>query len=167
VDSCLFEQTATPIALAYFEALNIKPNAAIKAIIATHWHDDHYKGLSKIMQSAPDARVCISIALTNKEFLQFAARMRKNKTAIAGTKLNEFSAAIHEIMDRKVRGLLNFSLAHVRTRLHSLSAAESGHGFPCELDRPFSIGRRRFRFSRTNRYNHAPTNKDKKSDIFG
>jgi len=133
IDSCLLEDTGIPMALAYFEALGTRPDANIKAVIATHRHDDHYKGLSKVMQAAPDARVCISLALTRPEFLKFAARMRKNKMAIAGTKLEEFSTAISEIKDRKARGLVNFSFAHVRTQLHAVPAAQSGHGLPCEV----------------------------------
>jgi hypothetical protein len=133
IDSCLFEDTGIPTALAYFAALQIRPDTAVKAVIATHWHDDHYKGLSKIMQAAPDAHVCISLALTRPEFLKFTTRMRKNKTAIAGTKLNEFSAAIGEIRDRKARGLVNFNFAHVRTQLHEVPSTQSGHGLSCEV----------------------------------
>lgn len=119
--------------MAYFDALKIDPSTAIKVIVATHWHDDHYKGLSKIIGAAPDAKICIPIALTCPEFLKFAKRMAKNKSAVARVKLDEFSATIDEIRDRNERGLVNFAFADVRKQLYSVPADQSGHGLPCEV----------------------------------
>ena len=133
VNSCLFADSCTPIALAYLQAINVPPDTAIKALIATHFHDDHYKGLSQILRAAPNAHICISGALTEKEFLKFVARMRKNKTAVAGTKLDEYAAVMSEIKDRNTRGLLNFNFAHVRALLYALPGAQSGHGHACEV----------------------------------
>jgi Metallo-beta-lactamase superfamily len=133
VDSCIFEDAGTPSALAYFDALKIDPSAAIKVIVATHWHDDHYKGLSKIIKAAPDAKICIPMALTRPEFLKFAKRMAKNKSAVTRVKLDEFSATIDEIRDRNEKGSVNFAFADVRKLLYSLPPDQSGHGFPCEV----------------------------------
>ena len=119
--------------MAYFDALKIDPSAAIKVIVATHWHDDHYKGLSKIIGAAPDAKICIPIALTRPEFLKFAKRMAKNKSAVARVKLDEFSATIDQIRDRNERGSVNFAFADVRKQLYSVAADQSGHGLPCEV----------------------------------
>jgi hypothetical protein len=133
VDSCGHAGGTEPVALAYLRALGIDPATAIKAIVATHWHDDHCKGLSQILTEAPAAPVWIASALTRLEFLQFAARMGKNKTAIAGNKLSEFSGTITEIRRRHVAGLMTFGLASARTSIYRLSPALSGHGFPCEI----------------------------------
>ena len=132
-NSCIFGDTGTPTAFAYFDALKIDPSAAIKVIVATHWHDDHYKGLSKVIEAAPDAKICIPIALTRLEFLKFARRMEKNKSVVGQVKLDEFSATIDAIRDRNQRGLVNFAFADVRKQLYSVPADQSGHGLPCEV----------------------------------
>jgi metallo-beta-lactamase superfamily protein len=131
VDSCIHEQI--PVALGYFRALGIEPTNSIKAVIATHWHDDHYKGLSQILAAAPNANVWIASALTEQEFFRFVARMGKNKTAVAGNKLGEFTKIIEEITHRHQAGLLSFGFASARSLIFRLSKGDSGHGFPCEV----------------------------------
>lgn len=87
VDSCVYGPSKEPSALLYLQALGIAPATAIKVILATHWHDDHCKGISQVVEAAPDASLWISQTLTSLEFLRFAARMRKNQATVAGTKL--------------------------------------------------------------------------------
>jgi hypothetical protein len=133
VDSCVCGDNREAVALGYFRALGIDPAQAIKAIVVTHWHDDHCKGVAQLLRAAPDAHLCISHALTDSEFLKFAARMRKNHIPVAGTKLQEFSEAIGEIRRRNDAGLVNFNFAQVRTSVYNIDATKTGHGLPCEV----------------------------------
>jgi hypothetical protein len=109
------------------------PTAAIKAVVVTHWHDDHCKGISRILAAAPTARVWIASVLIDKEFLQFATRMEKNQTAVAGNKLSEFLGVIREIHRRHEAGLVTFGFAAARTSMYQLPANLSGHGLDCQL----------------------------------
>ena len=131
VDSCSYDHE--PACLAYFRAIGVDPSTAIQAVVATHWHDDHCKSFSQILSAAPSAHVWIGSVLTRREFLQFAARMGKNKAAIAGDKLSEFRRTIEEIARRKQAGLLSFGFAHAQTQIFTLDASRSGHGYPCQL----------------------------------
>ena len=133
VDSCVHRDTKEPVSLAYLRADGIDPASGIKAVIATHWHDDHYRGFSQVLSAAPAAHVWIASALTDKEFLRFASRMGKNKTTVAGNKLSEFSKTIADIRRRHEAGLLTFGFASARTSVYRLDAGLSGHGLPCEI----------------------------------
>jgi hypothetical protein len=119
--------------LAYLRAIGIDPATAIKRIVATHWHDDHYKGFSKILYAAPAAHVWIATALTDKEFVQFSSRIGKNRSTVAGNKLSEFSKTFAEILRRNEATLLTFGFASANSSIYRLSASETGHGFPCEI----------------------------------
>ena len=132
VDSCTVGSTQ-PSALAYLESIKVDPAVGIKAIIATHWHDDHTRGLSKLIAAAPAAHLCIANALTQLEFLRFKARMQKNTSTVAGTKLNEFSETLLEIRRRLDTGLLNFTLANARTSIFGLDATQTSLGLKCEV----------------------------------
>jgi hypothetical protein len=131
IDSCLHE--GQPIAIAYLQALGLDPARSIRAVIATHWHDDHYRGLSQILASAPAAHIWISSVLTDEEFLRFALRMSKNRTSVAGHKLDELLRVIDDIRRRRSVGQLTFGYASARTAIFRLDGSISGHGYPCEV----------------------------------
>ncbi len=131
VDSCFHERE--PVAIAYLRALGLDPALSIRAVIATHWHDDHYRELSQILANAPDAHIWISSVLTDKEFLRFAMRMNKNKTSVAGHKLDEYLKIIDDIRRRHSDGQLTFGYANARTAIFRLDRNVSGHGHPCEI----------------------------------
>ena len=118
VDFCVQGAAKEPAALLYLRALGLDPSRSIKLILATHWHDDHCRGISKVVQAAPNAPIWVSQSLTTREFLRFAARMRKNKTTFAGTKLKEFTWIMDEIRRRHDAGSTNFGYAGARTMLH-------------------------------------------------
>lgn len=68
-DSCIDSETRQPAALAYFQTLGVNPAEAVRLILATHWHDDHIRGLSQVVAECRKARFCCSAALTHTEFL--------------------------------------------------------------------------------------------------
>ena len=131
LDSCIHE--GAPIAIEYLQALGLDPARSIKAVIATHWHDDHYKGVSQILAAAPAAHIWIATVLTDLEFLRFVTRTRKNKTTVAGHKLDEFSKIIDEIRRRHESRQINFGYASARSSIFRLDGSASGHGHSCEV----------------------------------
>jgi hypothetical protein len=71
VDSCVNpEHKDIPLPLEYLSNIGV-PHTNIVGIICTHWHDDHIRGLSKILESAPTALFCISRAHDKNKFLAF------------------------------------------------------------------------------------------------
>lgn len=69
IDSCL-DNDGTPAAISYLKEIGVSP-AAVRVVAATHWHDDHIKGLPETLRACGNARFCIGAALTRKEFLAF------------------------------------------------------------------------------------------------
>ena len=65
VDSCL--EAKQPVALKYLERIGVSPDA-VSDLVVTHWHDDHIRGASAILDAAPKARIICSAALNCDEF---------------------------------------------------------------------------------------------------
>lgn len=71
VDSCV-TQAGQPAALSYLESLGVPPSA-VRWVVATHWHDDHIRGFSQLVEECSGARVIHSAALEKDEFMMLAA----------------------------------------------------------------------------------------------
>lgn len=78
VDSCIDPITKRPPVLEYLEKININPAEAVKLVAATHWHDDHIRGLSELFDICKSADFLMSEALTKKEFLVLAESIGRN-----------------------------------------------------------------------------------------
>src|SRR4051794_11233398 len=52
-----------PVALEYFETIGVDPRSAVRLIIATHWHTDHFRGLAKLARRCRRARLVSSAVL--------------------------------------------------------------------------------------------------------
>src|ERR1700690_1227142 len=63
IDSFLHPKTKKPIALEYFESLAVNTATQVRLVIVTHWHDDHIRGMSKIVEQTDAARVVFSQAV--------------------------------------------------------------------------------------------------------
>ena len=70
IDSCL-DDDDEPAALSYLRSLGVKFERDVVAVIATHWHDDHVQGLSRVVRTCSQARFSLSSALKYSEFLAF------------------------------------------------------------------------------------------------
>lgn len=62
-----------PVALQYFDELGLDPAGSVRLIVATHWHDDHMRGLGELVSRCPEAKFCCASALGSREFMSVAA----------------------------------------------------------------------------------------------
>lgn len=67
VDSFIDRTTQRPVALDYLDARRV-PREDVRLILATHWHDDHIRGLAAIVRECTKARFACSAALNIDEF---------------------------------------------------------------------------------------------------
>jgi beta-lactamase superfamily II metal-dependent hydrolase len=69
VDSCTEPRSRRVPALDYLRSIDVDPASAVKLIVATHWHDDHIRGLARVLEACPAAEFVASQALRHDEFL--------------------------------------------------------------------------------------------------
>lgn len=72
VDSCIDPHNKQPASLNYLLSIGV-PADHVRAIVATHWHDDHVRGLSTLVAHCPNAELQISGALNSNEARQLLA----------------------------------------------------------------------------------------------
>ena len=58
-----------PRALRYLESIGLDPARAVALIVATHWHDDHIRGMARLVEACDRAAFCCAGALRQEEFL--------------------------------------------------------------------------------------------------
>lgn len=73
VDSCLDPITKQPAALKYLNDLGVDLAEAVKLIVATHWHDDHIRGMAAIYRECASAEFVMSGAINAPEFFTLAS----------------------------------------------------------------------------------------------
>ena len=88
VDSCLDEESR-PIALAYLGNLGLDPAQAVRLIAATHWHDDHIRGMEKIVRVCDNATFCCASAFREPEFLTAVGAMAQRPMSQVGSGMQE------------------------------------------------------------------------------
>ena len=89
VDSCVGAD-GTPVALQYLDGLGVDPAKAVKMIVATHWHDDHIRGMSELVKACASALFCCAGALGSREFLSATG-------GLAGRDFSEVGYGVREI----------------------------------------------------------------------
>jgi len=142
IDSCLDPRSGKPASLDYLHQLDIDVSQAVRLIVATHWHDDHVRGMSTLVDECRNANFAISGALMSKEFLSLINLYSKHAVFVSSG-LNEF-VSIFQLLDaRKQHGTLlnspslacpdrvlynepiSLSTGKVQVRLYSLSPSDS------------------------------------------
>ncbi len=72
VDSCL-DETGLPVALTYLQRLGVDIEKSVQVVAVTHWHDDHCRGVHKLLCEASHATFMCSAALRTREFVDLVA----------------------------------------------------------------------------------------------
>lgn len=102
VDSCT-DSTGTPATLAYLEGLGV-PHSAVKLIVASHWHDDHVRGLAVLVETYDDARFVCSSALSRGEFLKLVATMNTEALMQETSGVRELGSVLETMIRRRNDG---------------------------------------------------------------
>lgn len=90
VDSCVYGPSKVPAPLYYLDQIGVSP-LAIERVAATHWHDDHVRGLSAVVDAAQNAKFCMPNALSTREFATLAA-------AYSSTPMTKGVTELHTIL---------------------------------------------------------------------
>ena len=127
IDSCINPETNEPAALEYLQAIGVDPKEAVELIIASHWHDDHIRGLAQVVKACPDATFCSSSVLAEEEFLAYILPFEQYNPIRAGSGVKEWVKILKMLDSRSLKK------ASVDRRIHRIDASESGHGKACEV----------------------------------
>ncbi len=101
VDSCINPSTKRPASLEYLDKIGVDPSIAVKQIIATHWHDDHIRGLGDVYKACTSAEFVCSVALNFPEFITLVQTYENNIMA-KDTGVDEFKKIIKELLRREM-----------------------------------------------------------------
>jgi beta-lactamase superfamily II metal-dependent hydrolase len=95
VDSCVDPNTGLPASVAYLEEIGVGPDK-VHTIVASHWHDDHVRGIAQLAAKYSAADFVISAVLNDKEALTFlsAYNGRSSSGLARGTK--ELYSVVHD-----------------------------------------------------------------------
>lgn len=129
VDSCVESQTGQPAALSYLRTIGVDPARSVEFIFATHWHDDHIRGLASTLAICTQAHVCFSTAFAKLEFIAFLSRFESRCTIEGGSGVRELWNTVKEIERRGATG----KFVGPDRRILTIPQGVLSHGFPCEV----------------------------------
>ncbi len=111
VDSCLNAESH-PSAAAYLSSLGLNPAETVRFVVATHWHDDHIRGMGKLVETCNNANFCCASALCKPEFLTAVGAMESGPVSVAGSGMQEFHKVLSLLNKRSSKPI--FALANRR-----------------------------------------------------
>lgn len=141
VDSCIDPNAKAPASLHYLGRLGVDVAQAVKLIVATHWHDDHVRGISTVFQKCQSADLVISTALSKDEFLELVGLYQSN-LVMQSSGINEFVQVFQQLDERRKQGVrfnapkfaladrlllrdeINLGTAMVEAKISSLSPSD-------------------------------------------
>ncbi len=130
IDSCINIESSSVAPLEYLEALGCDPSTAVKLVVATHWHDDHVRGLSKVVTKCEEALFSCSNAIASQEFLAMIEAFNRQRMVKGGSGVREIHAIVSRLVEAK-RPPIKFASAS-RPLLH-IDAAYLQHGFAARV----------------------------------
>ena len=100
VDSCVRPDAKTPVGIEYLKRIGVA-TSRVKLVIATHWHDDHMRGLGETFRQCQNAKFACSVALKGNEWTTLVETYR-NCISSAGSGLDEMRKVMQEL-DRRAK----------------------------------------------------------------
>lgn len=100
VDSCLNPGSKRPVALDYFESLDVNVGQSVQLVVATHWHDDHMQGISSVFQAAESAVFACTGAVRQPDFKEILASWTGTRSLIGGSGVDELQKLLTELKRR-------------------------------------------------------------------
>lgn len=130
VDSCINPISKEPSPLEYFDKIGINPSKAIKLVVASHWHDDHIRGLAGVYRKCVTAEFVISAALRSTEFLTFVYALGR-RSLIETSGVHEFYEVMEILKERLSAASPKFAISD--RLIWRKSVSPTGASLPCEV----------------------------------
>jgi hypothetical protein len=142
VDSCIEPKKDLPASLNYLNAIEVEVDKSVRLIVATHWHDDHIRGLALTLGRCENAEFWVPSALGSDAFLKLA-HLYHTFPMMNPSGIDEFSTVIQLLIRRRQRGVrfpkinlasldkllfsdnISFADRAVPARVYSLSPSDS------------------------------------------
>ena len=119
VDSCI-DHEGKPRALEYLESIDVNPAQGVDLIVATHWHDDHIRGMAKLVEVCSKANFCCANALRTKEFLAATDALEGRHLSADGSGIRE----IHRVFTWLMSKALSPIFAAANRRIYAQDECE-------------------------------------------
>ena len=100
VDSCFDQRRREQPALAYLRRIGHNPASAVRLIVATHWHDDHIRGLAEVVRTCEAADFYCSSALGTTEVLTVIGTQTAYTQSSGGRELHD----VLTVLDQRSEG---------------------------------------------------------------
>lgn len=128
IDSCIDPNADEPAALAYLSSIGV-PTDRVRAIVASHWHDDHVRGIAATARECSNAEFHLSGAFNNKEAMTFLAAF----SGIATGRLSRGSSELFSVVDERTHiwhahqrsSILEVAVQGRRVRLAAMSPVQA------------------------------------------
>jgi len=105
VDSCIDPSSGRAASLDYLKRIGVDAAKQVVAVMATHWHDDHVRGLAQVLKACEGARFFCSSAFRSDEFLTLTqSYVLGAESTTSGVR--EFGEVLGLLRDRKASGNL-------------------------------------------------------------
>jgi hypothetical protein len=129
VDSCTARGSAESAAVEYLDSFGNGAPARVRLVVATHWHDDHIRGLASILRRAPAAAFYCSAALKTEVFrkLVMVATGDPGRSGI-----DEFASILGVIGEKPGAGRLATPKWAIENR-KLLDPSNAGHRIPATI----------------------------------
>ena len=100
VDSCI-DSDGAPRALGYLESIGLDPAQVVSLVVATHWHDDHIRGMAQLIEACDQATFCCASALCKTEFLSAVDALERRHLSVAGSGARELHKVLTRLVEKK------------------------------------------------------------------
>ena len=128
IDSCL-DKNSNPVSIAYLESLGVNVESDVISVSASHWHDDHVKGLAKTIEACVSAKFSLGAALRSDEFVTFLFDHEAQHTQ----KLDKGGTELLRCLKLMAKGRRNVSPLMAGTLIFDFDQGELEHKNRVEL----------------------------------
>ncbi len=97
IDSCEDPSTHKPVALSYLDKIGVDARSAVQGIVATHWHDDHIRGLGETFRACKEAEFVCSEAINTKQFSEIVMAYGHRLMSELHSGVDEFREILEEL----------------------------------------------------------------------
>lgn len=107
IDSCINPNTKKPLPIEYLESIGVDYKKCVKQVICTHWHDDHIRGLSQILELCPNAEFSPTRVNDMNQFIRLIGfdEIINSGSGIRATE--EFSKCLKILNKRTIKSVPN------------------------------------------------------------